>query len=106
MGDSFKYVFIPAALSDPIEQRSMRMVPGKEVECLTDTLKAHFSQVTTPSGAAAAGSGGMMEVPPHSLSFRAPSYLPVAPRSRGPAAAAPPAPCAPPHPAPRCRCRR
>ena len=77
MGDSFKYVFIPAALSDPIEQRSMRMVPGKEVECLTDTLKAHFSQVTTPSGAAAAGSGGMMEVPPHAPPRARPATSPA-----------------------------
>ena len=106
MGDSFKYVFIPAALSDPIEQRSMRMVPGKEVECLTDTLKAHFSQVTTPSGAAAAGSGGMMEVPPHSLPFRAPSCRPVVAPSRRPAAAVPRPPPALPTQRRAARCRR
>jgi tetratricopeptide (TPR) repeat protein len=55
---SFKYVFIPAELSAPMEERDMEMVPGKEVECLTDTLKAHFQRVASP----AAGGASMVEV--------------------------------------------
>ena len=42
---SFKYVYIPADLSAAIEERSMVMTAGREVECLTETLKAHFGKV-------------------------------------------------------------
>ena len=38
----------------------MTMTPGKEVECLTDTLKAHFAKVAAPGGAG--GSSAMIEV--------------------------------------------
>ena len=38
------YVHIPVEINDPIQERSLTVVEGKEVECLTDTLKAHFQQ--------------------------------------------------------------
>lgn len=47
---SFKYVYIPADLSAAIEERTMAVPPGKEVECLTEVLKAHFQQVAAPGG--------------------------------------------------------
>ena len=58
--DAFKYVFIPAEISAPIEEREMVMIPGKEVECLTDTLKAHFIKNGAPAGAG--GNSSMVEI--------------------------------------------
>ena len=49
---SVKYLFIPAALSDDVEERILTVPEGKEVECLTDTLKGHFSAVGGDGGGA------------------------------------------------------
>eukprot|EP01052_Picozoa_sp_SAG31_P014757 SAG31_NODE_927_length_10930_cov_15.134983_11_plen_51_part_00 len=45
-GKSFKFVYIPADMSQQLEERSLMMPAGKEVECLTDELKKHFQQVS------------------------------------------------------------
>ena len=45
IGKSFAYVFIPADLNQPIEERRLEMPPGKEVECLTNELKTHFQGI-------------------------------------------------------------
>lgn len=42
MGRKFKYVYVPAALSEDIEELELEQPEGKEVECLLDALKAHF----------------------------------------------------------------
>ena len=57
---AFQYVYIPADLSAAIEERSMVMRAGKEVECLTETLKVHFAKLSAPGGGG--GNNAMMEV--------------------------------------------
>lgn len=39
---SFKYVYIPADSSSALEELTMEIPEGKEIECLLDTLKEHF----------------------------------------------------------------
>eukprot|EP00873_Tetraselmis_striata_P044497 jgi/Tetstr1/464761/TSEL_009508.t1 len=41
---SFKYVYIPADLSEPLQELELEQPEGKEVECLLDTLKGHFNR--------------------------------------------------------------
>jgi tetratricopeptide (TPR) repeat protein len=55
-GGSFQYVFIPASLDEEIVERKLEMLPGKEVECLTDELKGHFQQFSNPAGDTSSGS--------------------------------------------------
>eukprot|EP00192_Tetraselmis_astigmatica_P013841 CAMPEP_0117673432 /NCGR_PEP_ID=MMETSP0804-20121206/14473_1 /TAXON_ID=1074897 /ORGANISM="Tetraselmis astigmatica, Strain CCMP880" /LENGTH=306 /DNA_ID=CAMNT_0005482177 /DNA_START=18 /DNA_END=934 /DNA_ORIENTATION=- len=38
MGKSFKYVYIPADVNEPIQEQTLEQPEGKEVECLLDTL--------------------------------------------------------------------
>lgn len=58
---NFKYVFIPADVAEPIQQWCLDLEPGKEVECLIDRLKAHFSS-TGPSKSAAQRAQQMQEL--------------------------------------------
>ena len=44
---SFDYVFIPAAASAAMEQRSMEYSQATEVSCLIDSLKLHFKAVVS-----------------------------------------------------------
>jgi len=39
---SFKYVFIPCDDAQPIEEKTLDIPPGREMECLLDALKKHF----------------------------------------------------------------
>jgi tetratricopeptide (TPR) repeat protein len=50
---SFRFVYIPAAVSDPIEELEQALVEGKEVECLIDRLRAHFAAAAPGKSAAA-----------------------------------------------------
>jgi len=45
---SFKYVYIPHDVCDPIEQWSLALPEGREVECLLDRLKEHYRQSSHP----------------------------------------------------------
>ncbi|KAL4423794.1 hypothetical protein ABPG75_001095 [Micractinium tetrahymenae] len=40
---SFRFVCIPADMSEPLQQWELEMPEGKEVECLIDRLKEHFA---------------------------------------------------------------
>ena len=39
---SFRFVYIPADSTQPMEELSQELVPGQEVECLTHRLQQHF----------------------------------------------------------------
>jgi hypothetical protein len=43
MAASFKVVHIPCELSEPIKEWEVDIPEGKEIECLTNRLKKHFS---------------------------------------------------------------
>ena len=47
---SFKYVFIPADASCAMEELTMEIPEGKEIECLLDTLKEHFRNASGTVG--------------------------------------------------------
>lgn len=40
---TFRFVYIPVDLSEPLQQWELEMPEGKEVECLIDRLKEHFA---------------------------------------------------------------
>jgi hypothetical protein len=50
---SFKYVYIPADASCAMEELTMEIPEGKEMECLLDTLKEHFRSSSGTVGSSA-----------------------------------------------------
>ena len=55
MAKSFTYVYVPADCSVALEERSMTVPEGKEMECLLDELKDHFVSATLAHSASGAG---------------------------------------------------
>lgn len=50
---SFKYVYIPCDAGCPMEELTMEIPEGKEMECLLDTLKDHFRSASGTVGSSA-----------------------------------------------------
>ena len=50
---SFKYVYVPADASYEMEELTMEIPEGKEMECLLDTLKEHFRSSSGTVGSSA-----------------------------------------------------
>jgi tetratricopeptide (TPR) repeat protein len=50
---SFRFVYIPASVSEAIEELEQALVEGQEVECLIDRLRAHFAAAAPGKSAAA-----------------------------------------------------
>jgi len=50
---SFKYVYVPCDNSCPLEELTMQIPEGKEMECLLDTLKEHFRSASGTVGSSA-----------------------------------------------------
>lgn len=49
----FKYVYIPCDADCPLEELTMEIPEGKEMECLLDTLKDHFRSASGTVGSSA-----------------------------------------------------
>jgi hypothetical protein len=48
---SFRFVYIPADATQPMQELTQEVEPGKEVECLTNRLQQHFREQSASSAA-------------------------------------------------------
>ena len=48
---SFRFVYIPADATQPMQELTQELEPGKEVECLTNRLQQHFREQSASSAA-------------------------------------------------------